>query len=263
MSPENVDLVRSIHSAWERGDYSSADWAHPEIEYVHADGPDSGSWRGLTSMAEAFRNFMSAWEDFRVEAEQYRELDAERVLVLFRFGARGKRSGLEAEQIRTRGAQLFHVCGGKVTRFVQYFDRENAFADLGLSEQENVKHVRAVFDAWNTGNMNALRELYDPAIVVRYAEDWPEGSEPTMGREAVIRQWEQQRAAFDTDTLEPIEFVDAGDRVVVRQRWSAEGRGPDLNIEVSTVNTFRKGKMILLEFFWDHAEALEAVGLSE
>ena len=28
----NVELVRSIHGAWERGDYSSAEWAHPHIE---------------------------------------------------------------------------------------------------------------------------------------------------------------------------------------------------------------------------------------
>ena len=134
MSRENVELVQSIQAAWARGDYSSVDWAHPEIEYVSADGPEPGSWRGLPGMAEAFGNFLSAWEEFRVEAEEYRDLDAERVLVLFHFEARGKRSGLEAAQIRTRGAQLFHVSGGKVTRLVQYFSRESAFADLGLPE---------------------------------------------------------------------------------------------------------------------------------
>ena len=63
--------------------------------------------------------------------------------------------------------------------------------------------------------------------------------------------------------LSVIEFVDADDRVVVRQVWRAVGRGPELNIEVTSVNTLRDGKTILLEFFWDHAEALEAVGLSE
>jgi ketosteroid isomerase-like protein len=111
--------------------------------------------------------------------------------------------------------------------------------------------------------MDALREQYDSNIVVRYAQGWPEGSEPIMGREAVVRQWEQQREAFDSDTLEPIDFIDVGDRVVVRQIWRAVGRGPDLNMEVSTVTTLRNGKTILLEFFWDHAEALEALGLSE
>ena len=129
--------------------------------------------------------------------------------------------------------------------------------------QENVEIVRAFFEAWNAGNMDAIREQYDPNIVVRYAEDWPEGSEPAMGREAAMRQWEQQRAAFDSDTLELIEVIDAGDRVLARSIWRAVGHGPDLEIEVSSVSTLRKGKSILVEFFWDHAEAVEALELSE
>jgi ketosteroid isomerase-like protein len=75
-----------------------------------------------------------------------------------------------------------------------------------------------------------------------------------------MRQWEQQRDGFDADTVELIEIIDLGDRVVVRFIWRAAGRGPDLNIEVTSVNTLRKGKMILVEFFWDHAEALETLG---
>ena len=104
MASANLDLVRSIFAAWERGDFSSAEWAHPEIEFVIADGPVPGSWTGLAGMAEGWRGFLSAWEEFRVEAEEYRELDDERVLVLAHFSARGKTSGLEVGQIWTKGA---------------------------------------------------------------------------------------------------------------------------------------------------------------
>ena len=78
----NLDLVRSIYADWERGDFSSAEWAHPEIEYVVADGPSPGSWTGVAGMAEGARSILSAWEEFRQGAEEYRELDGERVLVL-------------------------------------------------------------------------------------------------------------------------------------------------------------------------------------
>ena len=129
--------------------------------------------------------------------------------------------------------------------------------------QENVEVVRAGIEAWNAGDMGAFGESYDPHVVVRYADGWPEGSEPIMGREAVMRQWEQQREAFDADTVELIEIIDLGDRVVVGFIWRAVGSGPDLNIEVTSVSTVRKGKTILVGYFWDHAEALETLGLSE
>ena len=129
---ENLDLVRSIYAAWKRGDYSSSDWADPDIEFVIADGPDPGSWTGLVGMAEALRNILSVWEGFRSEAEEYRELDAERVLVLTRRSGRGKTSGLELGQVRANGAQLFHVRGGRITRFVTYWEVDRALADVGL-----------------------------------------------------------------------------------------------------------------------------------
>jgi ketosteroid isomerase-like protein len=131
----NIDLVRSIYAAWERGDYGSAEWAHPEIEYVIADGPSPGRWTGLAGMADGVRDALGAWTDIRQEAEEYRELDDERVLVLTRYGGRGKTSGLELEQMRAGGATLFHVRDRKVTRLVHYWDRERALADLGLASE--------------------------------------------------------------------------------------------------------------------------------
>jgi ketosteroid isomerase-like protein len=135
MSQENVELVRSIYADWERGDFSSAEWAHPEIEFVIAEGPTARSWTGLAGMAEGYRDFLSAWEEWRVEAEEICEIDGERVLVLSHFGGRGKTSGLELGT-RMKGAELFHVREGKVTRLILYGVREHVLADLGLSEQD-------------------------------------------------------------------------------------------------------------------------------
>ncbi len=129
--------------------------------------------------------------------------------------------------------------------------------------QENVELVRGAFDVYNASNREAMREFYDPDVIMRPPEGWPEPG-PYMGREAIMRQWEQVRETWDADTLEPIsDFIDAGDRVAVRYIWRGAGHGPDLNMEVTLVFTMRKGRIVYQEFFWDHAEALEAVGLSE
>jgi ketosteroid isomerase-like protein len=71
----NLDLVRSIFAAWDRGDFSSAEWAHPEIEYVRADGPHARRTTGMARMAEGWREVLGAWKDVRTEVEEYRELN--------------------------------------------------------------------------------------------------------------------------------------------------------------------------------------------
>jgi ketosteroid isomerase-like protein len=132
----NVDLVRSMYAAWERGDYSSVEWAHPEIEFVIADGPQPSSWTGVAEMAEGWSGFLNASEEWRTKADEYRELDGERVLALAHYSGRGKASGLELAEVYTQGgASLSHVRGGRVVRPVVYFDRERALADLGLAPE--------------------------------------------------------------------------------------------------------------------------------
>jgi hypothetical protein len=126
--------VRSIYATWERGDFSSGQWADPEIEFVIPDGPTPGRWRGLAELASAMRDILGAWESFRLVADQYRELDGERVLVLDQNSARGKASGVDLNATRAAGAQVFRVSRGKVVELISYWDRDRALADLGLVE---------------------------------------------------------------------------------------------------------------------------------
>jgi hypothetical protein len=131
---ENLELVRSIYAAWERGDVSSTEWAHSEIEFVIADGPRPGTWTGLAGMKEGWRTFLDAWDGFHAEADEYRVIDDARVLVLDSFSGRGKLSGLEVGAIYTQGALVFQLRDRLVTHLALYLDRDRALADLGLEE---------------------------------------------------------------------------------------------------------------------------------
>jgi ketosteroid isomerase-like protein len=131
---ENLDLVRSIYAAWGRGDFSSIAWADADIEYVVVDGPEPGSWSGRAAMEAALDGILDAWEDARIVADEYSELDDERVFVFNHLSGRGKMSGLDVSQMQRNGAALLHISDGKVTKYVSYNDRERAVADLGLAE---------------------------------------------------------------------------------------------------------------------------------
>jgi hypothetical protein len=137
MPSANLDLVRSIYADWERGDFSSAEWADPEIVFTIPDGPSPSSWSGLAGMAEGFRGYIDVWEDVRIEVDQVRELDDERIVVLFSRIGRGKTSGIvELPGRAGEGAVVFHLNGGSVSRLVLYFHRDRALADLGLVAEE-------------------------------------------------------------------------------------------------------------------------------
>ncbi len=133
---ENLDLVRSIYADWERGDLRSTQWAHPDIEYVehgglsHA-GLAPGCFKGLAAMAGAAREFVSAWDGWSIVADEMRELDDQQVLVLTRYTASGKSSGLTVDQL---GAHIFLLRGGKVARLTVYPDRHRALTDLALED---------------------------------------------------------------------------------------------------------------------------------
>jgi ketosteroid isomerase-like protein len=126
--------VRSIYAAWECGDFSATDWVDPEIEFIFADGPERGRWAGLAGMRQGLRANLSAWEDMRVEADEYREVGDEHVLVLEHFTGRGRTSRLDLAEMGSHSAAVFRLRDGAVTSLVTYFDRRGALADLGLEE---------------------------------------------------------------------------------------------------------------------------------
>ena len=129
MSEENVEVVLSILAAWEKGDFSSADWADPDIEYSPPH--DRRLSRGVTEMGRRFGEWIAAWENLRVSAEKIVGAE-DRVVVLNRFQGRGKESGTPT--VDFGGASFFTLRDGKVVRLILYTDRAEALEAAGLSE---------------------------------------------------------------------------------------------------------------------------------
>jgi ketosteroid isomerase-like protein len=122
--------------------------------------------------------------------------------------------------------------------------------------QDNIEIVKAAFEAWRAGDTDALGDAFDPQVIVRLTEDFPE-SEPLVGRDAAMRQWAEMRSIWELDGLDT-DFVGVGNRVLVKFTWrEMVGRG------VTVLYTLRDRRIESIEAFWDHAKALEAVGLSE
>jgi ketosteroid isomerase-like protein len=128
---ENLDLARSICEAWRLGDFSSVEWAHPDIELVSDEPLVPLNARGVGEMAEVWRHWLHAWQGFHAEPDEWREVDDERVLVLLRYGGRDLKCGSEVTPIEA--ATLLHIRESKVTRLVIYWDRQRALEDLGLA----------------------------------------------------------------------------------------------------------------------------------
>ena len=128
--------------------------------------------------------------------------------------------------------------------------------------QENVEIVLKDLEYWNRGDMDAFVRLWDDDVVLRAAEGWPERD--FRGKDAVRSFYEGFAETVGRDSVIE-DLIDAGDVVVTRMRAHMTGvqSGLEGDMRFSQVTTFRKGKVVLAEFFWDHQEALEAAGLRE
>ena len=129
--------------------------------------------------------------------------------------------------------------------------------------EENVEVVRRSIEVWNARDMDAWSEILAPNVTWRVMPDWPEQG-PFIGRDAVFLQARQLRESWDSDAVVPVsDYIDAGDQVVLRFIWRGVGRGPESNMEMTCIYTVREDTITAFEYFWDHAEALKAVGLTE
>jgi uncharacterized protein len=136
MSQENVEIVRRGYELYEAGDLEgvtalfAADAELADAGGLGVAGTATGTRRGPEGFLRATEEAVEAFEDYRVEAEEF--IDAgEAVVVRVQISGRGRASGAMLE---TRLAHLWVVRNGKAIRGEVYRTVEEALEAAGLSE---------------------------------------------------------------------------------------------------------------------------------
>ncbi len=122
--------------------------------------------------------------------------------------------------------------------------------------QESVEVVRAIYAAWLQGE--SARDFIDPEIEYVNPPDAVEtGTRRGRGAFAGIRD------PYEDVRIEPTQFIDAGDEVVVIARVTGTGRasGVDIDWRHGYIWTLRDGKGVRFRWFNKPEQALEAAGL--
>ena len=141
MASGNADLIRPIYDEWGQGNWRPRfDVYDPRMEWGWSD-----EFPGLDGVFEdrrdpnpRLRSWLSGWEDWRAEADDYLEF-GDQVVVLATYRGRGKGSGVDIVQ---RGAHVFELRDGKVVRLEIFASREKALASVRATQRDTAEPAR-------------------------------------------------------------------------------------------------------------------------
>ncbi len=131
--------------------------------------------------------------------------------------------------------------------------------------QENVEIVRQCSERWNRLAWDGVAELVDPSVEQHGAVGGIDEGRILRGLDEIRRDYEAVEQTWDEHRIEPQEFIDAGDRVVVFLREYQRGKmsGIELTVDTAIIFGLRNGRIVRIQGYMNRAEALKAVGLPE
>ena len=126
--------------------------------------------------------------------------------------------------------------------------------------QEKVESLRRGYEAFNRRDIDAALEGLDPEV------EWPNMLEGTTirGHQAIRDYWTRQ-FQLTASRVDPEEFIEMGDRVVVVVHQVVRDSHGTLLTDhrVAHVYAFRDERVARMDVYENKDEALEAVGLRE
>ena len=127
MSDENVDLIRRIYDLWFREE-SARDLIAEDVEYVN---PSYAVEPGTRHGRKSFAMVRDTYEDFNVLVERYLDTRGDDVVVLARYKASGRGSGVPLEG---EHGYVWTVRDGQAVRFRWFQSHREALDAAGISE---------------------------------------------------------------------------------------------------------------------------------
>lgn len=133
MSAADVETLRRIYDAWSEGNFWTFELFHRDVETRWAtEVPDIDGANGVEGLGDLFREWTSAWESCRIEADEFLESADDRVVVLVRVLARGSGSAIDVEM---ENAHVWTMRDGRAAAIRAYTDRERAMREAGVQRR--------------------------------------------------------------------------------------------------------------------------------
>jgi ketosteroid isomerase-like protein len=134
MSQENVEVVRKVTEAFNRGDPDAwlAYWTD-DIDFRAPKGvpDDPGPINGKDALRAFVQDWLDTFDEFRIEPIELINAGEDKVVAVLRISGRAKLSGVETDLTY---AELDTLRDGKIARGRQYWTRDEALEAAGLSE---------------------------------------------------------------------------------------------------------------------------------
>jgi ketosteroid isomerase-like protein len=127
MSDENVELIRRIYDLWSREE-SARDLIAEDVEYVN---PSYAVEPGTRQGRKSFAMVRDIYEDFNVRVERFLDTRGDDVVVLARYTASGRGSGVPLEG---EHGYVWTVRDGQAVRFQWFQSHREALDAAGISE---------------------------------------------------------------------------------------------------------------------------------
>jgi ketosteroid isomerase-like protein len=275
MSAENVERLRRLYGEWAKGNlWALREIADPDIawEWSEALASFSGGpriYRGLEEIGAATLEWLAAWDEYWMTAEEFIHAGDE-IVVVMTLHARAANTDHVFERSAAAGWELRD---GRAIRVRFYDDAREALEAARPSQEPNLALVRRAYEAFNRWGADPRGEplssqdvesLLHPDITFETYANSPEAG-VYRGRDAVIAYNQRLFEQFESVRIEVEELVPAGNRVLVISRQHAVPRAGAAAMVVPVVETWaiRDGLLAERRTFPTRSEGLEAVGLPE